>query len=89
LKTAIRHWADRGTKNDRVEIVDDELCWGGQPFRSDRLMQWQKLQWQAETAPAKHQKQAEPYTLPPAEAVLRILAGLEAGLWCDAAALDH
>ena len=50
-------------------------------------MQWQKLQWQAETAPAKHQKQAEPYTLPPAEAVLRILAGLEAGLWSDAAAL--
>jgi hypothetical protein len=87
LKTAIRHGVDRGTKNDRVEIVDDELCWGGQPFRSDRLVQWQKLQWQAETAPAKHQQQAEPCTLPPAEAVLRILAGLEAGLWSDAAAL--
>jgi hypothetical protein len=87
LKTASRHGADRGTKNDRVEIVDDELCWGGQPFRSDRLVQWQKLQWQAETAPAKHQKQADPYTLPPAEAVLSVLAGLEDGLWSDADAL--
>jgi hypothetical protein len=87
LKTAIRQGADRESKNDRVAIVDDELCWGGQPFRSDRLVQWQKLQWQAETAPANHRKQADPYTLPPAEAVLRILAGLEAGLWSDAAAL--
>ncbi|MBV8088626.1 MAG: hypothetical protein JO139_03485 [Alphaproteobacteria bacterium] len=87
LKTAVRQGADREPNNDRVEIVDDELCWGGQPFRSDRLVQWRKLQWQAETAPAKHQKQADPYTLPPAEAVLRILAGLEAGLWSDAAAL--
>ncbi len=87
LKTAVRQGADREPKNDRVEIVDDELCWGGQPFRFDRLVQWQKLQWQAEMAPAKHQKQADPYTLPPAEAVLRILAGLEAGLWSDAAAL--
>jgi hypothetical protein len=87
LKTAIRQGADRETGKDRVEIVDDELCWGGQPFRSERLVQWQKLQWQAETALAKHHKQADPYTLPPAEAVLRILAGLEAGLWSDAAAL--
>ena len=87
LKTAVRQGADRETKNDRVEIVDDELRWGGQPFRADRMVQWQKLQWQAETAPAKHQKQADPYTLPPAEAVLRILAGLEAGLWSDADAL--
>jgi hypothetical protein len=84
LKTALRQGADRETKNDRVEIVDGELRWGGQPFRADRVVQWQKLQWQAETAPAKHQKQAEAYTLPPAEAVLRILAGLEAGLWSDA-----
>jgi hypothetical protein len=87
LKTAIRQGADQGSKSDRVEIVDNELRWGGQPFRSERLVQWRKLQWQAETAPAKHQKQADPYTLPPAEAVLRILAGLEAGLWSDAAAL--
>jgi hypothetical protein len=87
LKTAVRQGADRETKNDCVEIVDGELCWGGQPFRSDRLVQWQKLQWQAEMATAKHQKQVNPYTLPPAEAVLRILASLEAGLWSDADAL--
>jgi hypothetical protein len=87
LKTAVRQGADRGPKNDRVEIIDGELRWGGQPFRADRLVQWRKLQWQAETAPAKHQKQADPYTLPPAEAVLRILAGLGPGLWSEAAAL--
>ena len=87
LKTAIRPGADRETGKDRVEIVDDELCWGGQPFRSERLVQWQKLQWQVETAPAEHHKQADPYTLPPPEAVLRILADLEAGLWSDPAAL--
>ncbi len=87
LKTAVRQGADRESKTDRVEVVDDELRWGGQPFRSDRPVQWQKRQWQAETAPAKHQKQADPYTLPPAEAVLCILAGLEAGHWSDAAEL--
>lgn len=87
LKTAVRQGADRETKSDRVEIVDNELRWGGQPFRSDHVVQWRKLQWQAETAPAKRQKPADPYTLPPAEAVLRILAGLEAGFWSDAAAL--
>jgi hypothetical protein len=87
LKTALRHGADREAKTDRVEIVGGELCWGGQPFRAGGVVLWQKHQWQAETAPAKHQKQADPYILPPAEAVLRILAGLEAGLWSDADAL--
>jgi hypothetical protein len=87
LTTAVRQGADREPKTDRVEIVDGELCWGGQPFRSDRLVQWQKRQWQAETAPAKPQKQAEQYNLPPTEAVHAILAGLEAGLWSDADAL--
>jgi hypothetical protein len=87
LKTAVRQGADRETKTDRVEIVDGQLCWGGQPFRSERVVQWRKHQWLAETDPAKHQKQDDPYTLPPAEAVLRILAGLEAGLWSDADAL--
>jgi hypothetical protein len=87
LKTAVRQGADRESKTDRIEIIDGELRWGGQPFRSDSVVQWQKRQWQAETAPPKQQKQADPYTLPPAEAVLRILAGLEAGLWSDADAL--
>jgi hypothetical protein len=87
LQTAVRPGADREAKTDRVEIVGDELRWGGQLFRSERLVQWRKLQWQAEAAPAKRQQQADPYTLPPAEAVLRILADLEADLWSDAAAL--
>jgi hypothetical protein len=51
------------------------------------VVQWRKHQWQAETGPAKQHKQAEPGTLPPAEAVLRILAGLETGLWTDTEAL--
>ena len=87
LKTALGQGADRGTKNDSVEIVNGELCWGGQPFRADRVVEWQKLQWQVETNPAKPRKEADPYTLRPAEAVLRILAGLNADLWSDADAL--
>ncbi len=87
LKTAVGQGADGETKNDRVEIVKGDLCWGGQPFRADRVVAWQKLRWQAETVPAKRPKEADPYTLPPAEAVLRILASLDAGLWCAADAL--
>ena len=87
LKTAVGQGADSVTKNDRVEIVNGELRWGGQPFRADRVVEWQKLHWQAETDPAKRRKEADPYTLPPAEAVLRILAGLDADLWSDADAL--
>jgi len=87
LKTALGQGADRETKNDSVEIVNGELCWGGQPFRADRVVEWQKLQWQVETNPAKPRKEADPYTLRPAEAVLRILAGLDADLWSDADAL--
>ncbi len=87
LKTALGEGADRETKNDAVEIVDGELRWGGQPFQADRVVKWQKLQWQAETRPAEIQKQAAPYTWPPAEALLRILAGLDAELWTDADAL--
>jgi hypothetical protein len=51
------------------------------------VVEWQKLQWQVETNPAKPRKEADPYTLRPAEAVLRILAGLDADLWSDADAL--
>jgi hypothetical protein len=87
LKMAVGEGADRESKKDRVEIVNGELRWGGQPFRADRVVQWQKLRWQAETDPAKHQKEANPYTLPPAEAVLRLLAGLDADLWSDTDAL--
>jgi hypothetical protein len=87
LKTAVGKGTDSEAKNDRVEIVNGELRWGGQPFRADRVVQWQKLRWQAETEPAKPRKAADRYTLPPAEAVLRILAGLDADLWSDADAL--
>ena len=87
LKTAVGQGADGNTKNDRVEIVNGELRWGGQPFRVDRVVEWQKFHWQAEADPAKRRKEADPYTLPPAEAALRILAGLDAGLWTDADAL--
>ncbi len=87
LKTAVGPLADRETKNDRVEIVNGELCWGGQPFQAGCVVQWQKHRWQAETDPAKRQKEADPYALPPAEAVHRILAGLDADLWGDPDAL--
>jgi hypothetical protein len=87
LKMVVGQEADRETKNDRVEIVNGELCWGGQPFRADRVVQWQKLRWQAETDPAKRRKEPETYTLPPAEAVLRILASLDSDLWSTADAL--
>jgi hypothetical protein len=87
LKTAVGQGADRETKNDWVEIVNGELCWGGQPFRAGRVVEWQKRRWQAETDPAKRRKEASPYTLPPAEAVLRILGGLDADLWSDTDAL--
>src|SRR3954467_13794392 len=87
LKTAVGQGADRETQNDCVAIVNGELCWGGQPFRADRVVQWQKLHWQAETGPAKRRKDANPYTLPPSEAVLGILAGLDADVWSDTDAL--
>jgi hypothetical protein len=87
LKTVFRQEAGSATKNERVEIVNGELHWGGKPFRADRALAWQKLHWQAETGPAKRQQQTNPFTLPPAEAVFHILAGLDAGLWSDADAL--
>jgi hypothetical protein len=87
LKTAVGQGANRETKNDSIEIVNGELRWGGKPFRANRVVEWQKMQWQAETNSAKPRKEADPYTLQPAEAVLRILAGLDADVWSDADAL--
>jgi hypothetical protein len=46
-------------------------------------VEWQKLRWQAESPPGKRRKEVAPYTLPPAEAVLRILATLDADQWSD------
>jgi hypothetical protein len=87
LKSVVVQGARSETTNDSVQIVDCELSWGGQPFRTDRVVEWRKLQWQAETGPTKPQKEADPYALRPVEAVLRILAGLDADLWSDADAL--
>jgi hypothetical protein len=87
LKTAVRQGPGPGPDQDRIGIVGGELRWGGKPFHADHLVQWQKRQWQAETAPAKGPKEAGMGILPPAEAALRILGGLEAGLWSDADAL--
>ena len=86
LKTALGQGAS-GESKKGVEIVNGELRWDGQPFRADRVVEWQKRHWQAETDPAKRRKEADQYTLRPAEAVLRILAGLNADLWSDADAL--
>ncbi len=77
------------TKEDRIEIVDGELRWGGQPFRAERLARWQKDGWLQDTAKAKT-KQAEikdPYALPVPEAMVHILGGLPPGSWADAEGL--
>ena len=88
LRSSVSQGADSETKNDKVEIVKGELRWGGKPFRAGRVVEWQKLCWQAETDPATRRKEADPYSLSPAEAVLRILAGLDADFWSDADALS-
>jgi hypothetical protein len=87
LKTAVGQGSDGEPNRDSVEIVNGELRWGGQPFRADRVVEWREYQWQAETKSAKPRKDADPYALRAAEAVLRILAGLDADLWSDADAL--
>jgi hypothetical protein len=88
LTAAVVLKGGRETKNDPVEIIDGELRWSGKPFQAERVVEWRKLQWQAETAPEKRRKEDSPYTLSPANAVLRILGSLEAGLWSDAQALE-
>lgn len=87
LKAALSQAGERAGDPDRVEIVNGTLCWGGRPFRTERLGQWQLRRWQAETDPTTRRNAADPYRLSPAEAVLRILAGLGAGLWSDPDAL--
>ena len=87
LKAALGQGTDRETRSDSVEIVGGEVRWGGQPFRANRVVEWRKRQWQVETGPAKPQQEADPYVLPPVEAVLRILDGLDADLWSVADAL--
>ena len=76
---------DRRTTSSKSSIAS--FVSGGQPFRAGRLLEWQKRRWQAETAPAKRRSTDGPYTFLPAEAVVHILAGLDAGLWGDVDAL--
>jgi hypothetical protein len=87
LKKAVAQDASRKSGNDGVEIVNGDLRWGGRPFRLDLVAQWRKLRWQAETDPSEPRKEANPYTLSPAESLLRILAGLDAGIWSESDAL--
>ena len=67
--------------------MDRGLCFGGKPFRAGRLLEWQKHRWRAEIAPAKQRGGDVPGVFVPGEAVVHILAGLEAGLWGDVDAL--
>ena len=87
LKTVVDQGAASETGGDKLEIVDRGLRFGGQPFRAGRLLEWQKRRWQAETAPAKRRSTDGPCTFLPGEAVVHILAGLDAGLWGDVDAL--
>jgi hypothetical protein len=87
LKSVVHQGAASATGDDKLEIVDRELRFGGQPFRAGRLLEWQKRCWQAETAPPKRGSTDGPYTFLPADAAVHILAGLDAGLWSDVDAL--
>lgn len=87
LRTVVARGAANETGDDKLEIVDRELRFGGKPFRAERLLAWQKRRWQAEAAPAKGRKTEAPYNFTAGEAVVHILAGLDAGLWADVDAL--
>lgn len=92
LQTVVGRSSGVETKEDRIEIADGELRLGGQPFRADWLVRWQKDCWLKDTAKAKHEKSKDPYALPVPEAMVQILGGLPAGSWADveglAAALE-
>jgi hypothetical protein len=87
LKTAVSQSAKAEAEKEKLEIVDRELRWGGQPFRAEHLLNWQKRRWHAETFPKKQAEHKEPYALTPSDAVLHILGGLETGVWSDAEGL--
>lgn len=88
LQTATGRPAASETVGDKLEIADRELRLGGEPFRAERLLAWQRQGWQAEISPAKRRKADEPYTLLPVEAAVHILGGLEDGTWADVDALS-
>lgn len=73
--------------DEKLELVDGELRFQGRPFSAERLRQWQKDRWLAETTPKKDRDDDSRYTLAPAQAAARVLAALEAGAWGDAQGL--
>jgi len=87
LKTAVGPEGAAEATNDTLAIINGELRLGGRPFRADRLWQWQKHRWQADTTQRKGRKADNPYTFQPAESVVHLLGSVEAGLWTDADAL--
>jgi hypothetical protein len=87
LRTVVDPKAAGEAGEDKLEIVDRGLCFGGQPFRAGLLLAWQKRRWQAEIAPPKQRSTDVSGAFLPGEAVVHILAGLDAGLWGDVDAL--
>ena len=88
LRTLVGQGNAVETGGDKLEIVEGELRFGGQPFRAGRLLEWKIHRWLAETAPTKRRSRAEsPFFFPPAEAAIHILASLDDGLWGDVDAL--
>ena len=81
LKTAVSQRAgQRNQKRLVSRSINGELCWGGQPFRADRVVEWQKLQLAGGYGPGKKESKGSRsvHTCAPAEAVVRILGGLDA-----------
>jgi len=87
LRSVASQGSHAESKGEKLEIVDGQLRFAGQPFRAGRFLEWQKGRWLAETAPAKGRRTDSPHALSPAEAVTHLLAELDAGLWADMDAL--
>ncbi len=89
LQTVVGRSSGAETKEDRIEIADGELRWGGKPFRAERLDHWQKDCWLQDTAKAKKtdERIKDAYALPVPEAMVQILGDLPPGSWADAEGL--
>jgi hypothetical protein len=87
LKTGVGQLEAGETGDDKLEIANRELRFGGQPFSAGRLLGWQQRRWQAETTTENRKKTHDEYALPPTEAAMHILATLGPGQWSDADSL--
>ena len=77
LQTVVGHSPGLETKEDRVEIADGELRWGGKPFRAERLVRWQHDRWVHDTAGKKANApiiMKDSYALPVPEAMICCMA---------------